>query len=75
MSQPVMYGKKDTRTGKKVICMKNRYWRIIPFVQAKEDSENYIEKSNLALWLGTIFVTKAESYTLEQLRQAKEILS
>jgi len=43
--------------------------------KTKEDAENHIEKCNLALWLGCLSVMKAESYTLEQLRRVKEILS
>ena len=41
----------------------------------KEDAENYVEKCNLALWLGSVSVRQAESYSLEQLRRIKEILS
>ena len=41
----------------------------------KEGAENYIEKCNLALWLGSVSVRQAESYSLEQLRHVKEILS
>lgn len=42
--------------------------------KTKEDVENYIEKCDLALWLGCLSVTKAESYSLEQLRKVKGIL-
>ena len=36
--------------------------------------EEYIERKELALWLGCISTGKAEKYTLEQLRKVKEIL-
>lgn len=39
-----------------------------------KDAEDYIEKTELALWLGCISVTRAEKYSLEQLRKVKEIL-
>lgn len=39
-----------------------------------KDAEDYIEKSDLALWLGCISVDKAKKYSLEQLRKIKEIL-
>lgn len=38
------------------------------------DAENYMQKKNLALWLGCISVGRAEKYSLEQLRKVKEIL-
>lgn len=42
--------------------------------RTRADAENYIEKHDLALWLGCISVSKAEGYSLEQLRKVKEIL-
>ena len=39
-----------------------------------KDAEEYIEKCNLALWLGCISVGKAETYSVEQLRKVKKIL-
>ena len=42
--------------------------------RTRADAENYIEKHDLALWLGCISVSKAEGYSLEQLRKVREIL-
>lgn len=39
-----------------------------------KDAKEYIEKCDIALWLGTISVNKAEQYSIEQLRKVKEIL-
>lgn len=38
-------------------------------------SLNYIEKCNLALWLGCLSVNQAEKYSLKQLKKVKEVLS
>lgn len=38
------------------------------------DAEDYIEKCDLALWLGCISVSRAEKYSIEQLRQIRAIL-
>lgn len=43
--------------------------------KTKEDAEEYIEKCELALWLGNISINQAEKYSVEQLRKVKEILS
>lgn len=37
-------------------------------------AEEYIEKNDLAMWLGCISVDGAKSYTLQQLRAVKNIL-
>ncbi len=42
--------------------------------KTRKDAENYIEKYNLAIWLGTLSIAHAEKYSLEQLRKVKEIL-
>lgn len=42
--------------------------------RTRKDAEEYIEKDNLALWLGCISVSEAEKYSIEQLRRVKEIL-
>lgn len=39
-----------------------------------KDAEEYIEKCDIALWLGGISVNKAEKYSIEQLRKVKAIL-
>jgi len=41
---------------------------------SRTDAEAYIEKCDLALWLGCISVMKANKYSIEQLRKVKEIL-
>lgn len=45
---------------------------LFPSEQAALD---YVEKCDLVLWLGTLSTSSAEKYTLEQLRQVKDILS
>ena len=40
-----------------------------------EDVNEYIEKRELALWLGCMSTVHAEKYSLEQLRKVKEILN
>ena len=42
--------------------------------RTRTDAENYIEKHDLALWLGCMSVSKAEGYSLEQLQKVREIL-
>lgn len=42
--------------------------------KTKEDAERYIEKYHLSMWLGNLTVTKAEKFSLDQLRAVKEIL-
>lgn len=42
--------------------------------KTRKDAEEYIEKCDLALWLGLLSVTKAEKYSLEQLKKVKAIL-
>lgn len=41
----------------------------------REAAEQYIEKEDLALWLGTLSVSAAGKYSLETLRKVKELLS
>lgn len=43
--------------------------------KTQKKAEEYIEKCDLALWLGCISVSNAEQYSVEQLRKVKEILS
>lgn len=43
--------------------------------QTQEDAGRYIEKMNLARWLGNISISQAEKFTLEQLRRTKDILT
>lgn len=38
------------------------------------DAEDYLEKCDLALWLGCMSVPKAEQYSVEQLRKVRELL-
>ena len=40
-----------------------------------EDADEYIEKCDLAIWLGRISVSTAEKYSIEQLRKVKAILN
>lgn len=42
--------------------------------KTKENAEGYIEKYHLSMWLGNLTVTKAEKFSLDQLRAVKEIL-
>lgn len=42
--------------------------------KSRIDAKLYIEKCNLARWLGKISIYDAKKYTLDQLRQVKEIL-
>lgn len=41
----------------------------------REAAEQYIEKEDLALWLGTLSVSAAGKYNLETLRKVKKLLS
>ena len=43
--------------------------------KTKEDAQNYLERAELAQWLGCISIIDAEQYSLEQLRKVKEILN
>lgn len=42
--------------------------------KTRQDAENYIETCKLAQWLGSISISKAEQYSLKQLRTVKSIL-
>lgn len=42
--------------------------------KTRYEAEEYVEREELALWLGCISIGEAEKYTLEQLRKVKEIL-
>lgn len=42
--------------------------------KTRQDAENYIETRKLAQWLGSISISKAEQYSLKQLRTVKSIL-
>jgi len=42
--------------------------------KTRKDADDYLEKCSLALWLGGISVSRAEKYSVEQLRKVKEIL-
>ena len=53
---------------------KAKFGEAAMLFRTRADAENYIEKHNLALWLGCISVSKAEGYSLEQLRKVREIL-
>ena len=43
--------------------------------KSRKEAEEYIEKCDLALWLGCISTFDARKYSVEQLRKVKEILS
>ena len=42
--------------------------------KTEQEAKEYLEKQDLALWLGCISVNQAERYSLEQLRKVREIL-
>lgn len=42
--------------------------------KTEQEVKDYLEKQDLALWLGCMSVSQAEKYSLEQLRRVKEIL-
>lgn len=42
--------------------------------KTRSDAEEYVEKIELALWLGCMSVSSAEKYSIRQLRKVKEIL-
>lgn len=43
--------------------------------KTRQEAEDYIEFKALKLWIGTLSMYTIDKYSLEQLRQVKEILS
>ena len=70
-----VWQKKYQNWDEEYLFEKNDFGESDLLFKTREDAENYIEKCNLTMWLGCLSVAKAESYTLEQLRRVKEILS
>lgn len=90
-AQPIIFEKKVTTVGRKYVTVDDGqryenfnceylnevavYGERRMLFRSRKDAEDYLEKCSLALWLGCMSVSKFEKYSIEQLREVKEILS
>lgn len=78
----VSVGKKYLQTSREKYQNDDREYlkEVVTYGRAKmlfgteKEVKNYLEKMELAKWLGTMSTTDVEAYSLEQLRKVKEIL-
>lgn len=81
-AEVVSVGKKylHTKQGRYQNVDREYLKEVVTFGRAKmlfgteKEVKNFLEKIELAKWLGTMSTTDVEAYSLEQLRKVKEIL-
>ena len=68
------WDRKFKNSNSEYLCEVVTYGESDLLFKTEQEAKDYIEKEDLALWLGCLTTFRTEKYSLEQLRKVKEIL-